>query len=31
MKDDKTSGAEANKKAIIDLLGGDVMLNRKIH
>ena len=29
MKDDKTSGAEAKKKAIIDLLGGDVMLRSK--
>jgi type I restriction enzyme R subunit len=29
MKDDKTSGATAKKKAIIDLLGGDVMLRSK--
>ncbi len=29
MKEDKTSGAEAKKKAIIDLLGGDVMLRSK--
>lgn len=29
LKDDKTSGAEAKRKAIIDLLGGDVMLRSK--
>ncbi len=29
MKGDKTTGAEAKKKAIIDLLGGDVMLRSK--
>ena len=29
MKDDTTSGAEAKKKAIIDLLGGDEMLRSK--
>ena len=29
LKDDKTSGAAAKKKAIIDLLGGDVMLRSK--
>jgi len=29
MKEDKTTGAEAKKKTIIDLLGGDVMLRSK--
>jgi type I restriction enzyme, R subunit len=29
LKDDKTTGAEAKRKAIIDLLGGDVMMRSK--